>query len=656
MILERVKTHKDVKRLTEHELHQLADEIRKRIIDVVTRNGGHLGSNLGVIELTLAMHYEFDADNDVFVWDGSYQTYAHKLLTGRNDRFDTLRTLGGISGFGYIPESPYDPFSLGHVGTSLALAHGLAQADKKSGKNRKVVCLIGDGAMTAGVAYEALNCIGSSNDNVIVILNDNGFSIAPTVGAISKYLNTIRTSKEYDEVKHEVKELLLKIPFGQPVEKFLEKVKERIKHFVYPNLFTAMGFQYYGPVDGHYIKGLVQMFHALKEKTGPVLIHVITEKGKGYPGAENDPFGAHKPVEPKPRPRNADMKIEPNEFKIKEGKSFTKTTISLIKERMKSDNRVVAITAAMPDGTGLLDISADFPDDKEGIKKRVYDVGISEQCAVAFAAGLAKGGMRPVVAIYSSFLQRAYDQIFQELCLQNMPVVLLIDRGGIVGEDGPTHHGLFDIAFLRTFPNIKVVSPTDERELREMLDYAFENDGPVALRIPRENVPDLSEFYCERTDLEEGAPSLAMKGKRGLILSYGIMTKYAIMARKKLQLEGIEPAIASGRFAKPLNADAIKNLIEDYEYVLCVEDHSYLGGYGSAVMEAVSMAGGDTSKIKLLAAPDMFIEHGSRAQLLEVLGMDEFGIADAVRTLHVNPATPSLSFIKTDAFVNYKGI
>lgn len=632
-LLDRINATNDVKKLSVDELPALAEEIRKLILDVVLKTGGHLGSNLGVVELTLALHHVFDVKQDLIVWDGSYQTYTHKILTGRKDKFPTLRQFGGLCGFGWKPESDTDPFNFGHVGQGLACAFGAAIADEHLGRKRKVVGIIGDGSLTSGVAFESLNNIGGSKKGMLTIVNDNGFSIAPTVGAISTYFNELRSAPLYQEFKKELHGFLSKIPLGQPVEHLLDSVRRGFKQALFPNIFTALGFQYYGPVDGHDIKGLIHLLQNVRHQERPVLLHVVTQKGKGHPDACTDPFAMHKPVtfvktniresklEPAGAPRPADSK------------SYTHAFVESLSDLAAKDKRVVAITAAMPDGTGVLDFGKRFPD-------RCYDVGISEQCAIAFAAGLAQAGLRPVVAIYSSFVQRGYDMIFQEMCLNNLPVTLVLDRAGIAGEDGPTHHGNFDIAFCRTLPNIVLMAPKDEAELREMMALSMNLKQPSVIRIPREQTPELTKI--QRAPFALGKGELLVPGKHGAILAYGVMTAKALKAREMLLKEGLDVAVANARFAKPLDVDLAARLVADYPWVLTLEDHAAMGGFGGAVLEALSLRNADASKVKIHAIPDRFLQHADRSELLKFLHLDAEGVADVCRMLAAGQPAPSL--------------
>lgn len=632
-LLDRIKDTNDVRKLSVEELPALAEEIRKLILDVVLKTGGHLGSNLGVVELTLALHHVFDLKQDLIVWDGSYQTYTHKILTGRKEKFPTLRQFGGLCGFGWKPESETDPFNFGHVGAGLACALGCVVADEKLGRKRKVVGIIGDGSLTSGVAFESLNNIGASKKPMLTIVNDNGFSIAPTVGSLSTYFNELRTAPLYNEFKKELHGFLSKVPLGQPVEHLLDSVRRGFKQALFPNIFTALGFQYYGPVDGHDIKGLIHLLQNVKTQEKPVLLHVVTQKGKGHPDAKKDPFAMHKPVT-FVKTNITESKLEPaGHPRPAASTSYTHAFVESLSDLAAKDNRVVAITAAMPDGTGLLDFGKRFPD-------RCYDVGISEQCAISFAAGLAQAGLRPVVAIYSSFVQRGYDMIFQEMCLNNLPVTLVLDRAGIAGEDGPTHHGNFDIAFCRTLPNIVCMAPKDGAELREMMALSMTLKQPSVIRIPREQTPDLKNI--QRAPFALGKGELLAAGKHGAILAYGVMTAKALQAREMLLKEGLDVAVANARFAKPLDVELAARLVADYPWVLTLEDHAAMGGFGGAVLEALSLRNADASKVKIHAIPDRFLQHADRSELLKFLHLDAEGVADVCRMLAAGQPAPGL--------------
>lgn len=632
-LLSKIIATNDIKKLSPEELPALAAEIRTLILDVVSKTGGHLGSNLGVIELTLALHYAFDVTKDVIVWDGSYQTYTHKILTGRKEKFPTLRQFGGMCGFGWKPESETDPFNFGHVGTGPGAALGVAMADQQLGRKRKVISVIGDGSMTAGVALEAINNIGSSKLPLLMILNDNGMSIAKTVGSLSLYFNELRSMPLFREFKNEVHRVLEKLPGGQQAEHVLDALRRGLTQTIFPNLFTGLGMQYYGPIDGHDIKGLLTILQNVRGNDKPVVLHVVTQKGLGHPDAKCDPFAMHKAGT-----AAADYKLEPAAAGVPaapKSKSYTTAFIDSMCELAAKDKRIVGITAAMPDGTGILDFGKKFPD-------RMFDVGISEQVGVAMAAGMAQGGMRPVVAIYSSFMQRAYDIIFQEMCLNNLPVVLVLDRAGIAGEDGPTHHGNFDIAYLRTFPNMVLMAPKDEREVKEMLALALTLNQPSAIRLPRENVPDLGRYKVQNNPVALGKGELLAKGRHGALLAYGVMVDKALAAREILLKEGIDVAVANARFAKPVDSDLAAFLVKEYPWALTLEDHAAMGGFGGAVLEALSLRNEDTSKLKLHAIPDRFLQHADRKELLKFLHLDPDGIADVVRMIAGGQGRPAL--------------
>ncbi len=633
-LLSRINATNDIKKLHPEELPALAQEIRQLVLDVVTKTGGHLGSNLGVIELTCALHYAFDVTQDVLVWDGSYQTYTHKILTGRKEKFPSLRQFGGMCGFGWKPESETDPFNFGHVGTGPGAALGIAIADQKLGRKRKVVSLIGDGSMTSGVAFEAINNIGASGAPLLMILNDNGMSIAKSVGSLSLYFNELRSAPLYDEAKKELHRLLEKLPGGQTAEHMIDAVRRGFKQTLFPNLFTGLGMQYYGPIDGHDIKGLLHILHNVRHQEKPVLLHVVTQKGQGHPNAKCDPFAVHK-ANQAPKPLPPGYKLEPQVAAAPKSKSYTTAFSDALSAMAEKDARIVALTAAMPDGTGLLDFAKRFP-------SRTFDVGISEQACIAMAAGMTHGGLRPVAAIYSSFMQRAYDIMFQEMCLNNLPVTLVLDRAGIAGEDGPTHHGNFDISYCRTFPNMVVMAPKDEPELREMLEFSVALKQPSAIRIPRENVPAPDKYKIQRSPLALGKGELLVPGRDGAILAYGVMTDKALAAREMLLKEGLDIAVANGRFAKPVDADLAAKLTRDYPWVLTLEDHATHGGFGSAVLEALSLRNEDASKVKIHAIPDRFLQHADRSELLKFLHLDAEGVADVCRMMAGGRPTPAL--------------
>jgi 1-deoxy-D-xylulose-5-phosphate synthase len=595
--LSKINSPRDLKGLSLEQLHVLASEIRQELIEVVTENGGHLGSNLGVVELTIALHFVFDIEHDFILWDVSNQTYTHKLLTGRREGFRTLRRYGGISGFANREESPYDHFTFGHAGTAIATALGIACGNEMSNRSSKVIAVVGDGAMTCGSSYEAINNCGTMRKNLIVILNDNSMSISPTVGSLSRYLTELRTAPLYEEVKKEVHAVLSSIPkLGLPIEHTLERVKMAIKAYLGINIFQELGFQYYGPIDGHDLRLLIRTLQGIRHQQRPVLLHVVTQKGKGHPKAEVDPVSLHGLAPNSKRPL---------------GKPYTKVFSDTLVRLAQDDPRIVAITAAMSDGTGLTEFKERFP-------QRYYDVAICEQTAVALAAGLAHTGARPIVAIYSTFLQRGYDQVFQEVCLQNLPIIFAMDRAGVVGPDGPTHHGLFDISYLRVLPNIVLMAPKDKTEFEGMLEFALRLGRPCAIRYPRKDVP---RWDLATSALELGKAETLFEGEEVVMVAYGSMVETAVEVRHRLLGRGIKVGVVNGRFAKPLDAGLIEGLLKRYQVILTVEEHALMGGFGSAILEVASQMGLDTGRIKTLGVPDRFIEHGERDQLLRIIGL-----------------------------------
>jgi len=614
----------DLKELTIEQLQQLAGEIRRLIMQVVSQNGGHLASNLGVVELTLALHRVFDFKRDKLVWDVGHQVYTHKILTGRRKDFASLRKMGGLSGFPSREESPYDLFTTGHAGTALSCALGLLHAGRLRGDSAKVVAVIGDGAISSGMCLEALNNAGSSGGGLIVVLNDNKMSIANSVGALSNYLSKIRVAPLYIDLKREVRNLVEKVPiFGMKFEKALEYFKDMIRRtFIPGELFEELGFRYYGPVDGHKIELLVDELSKIKEIDfeQPVLLHVHTEKGRGFSPAASDPTVFHSA---------APFDKTNGKFLAGGGKtSYTKVFSGKILELAKKDKRIVAITAAMPDGTGLKVLEDEMPE-------RLFDVGICEQHAVGFASGLARGGLKPVVAIYSTFLQRAYDQVFHEACLQNLPILFAIDRAGVVGADGATHQGVYDIAYLRNLPNVVLMAPSSGEELSEMLEFALRLEGPCAIRYPRDFVPNL-EYAASR--LELGKSVVVRSGSDGAILSYGALLPEAIGAAENLEKEGVEIEVVNLRFAKPLDEDLILDELDKQPFVVTLEDHCLAGGAGSAIMELAGRRGGRLEKIELIGIPDRFLEHGERREILDALEMTRNGVAEKVKELLVRQA------------------
>ena len=619
-VFDRIQTSHDIKQLDIEELGELCREIREEIISTVSKTGGHLASNLGVVELTAALHYVFDFPWDKVVWDVGHQSYVHKLLTGRRDRFHTLRQYKGISGFPKRDESPYDAFDTGHSGNSISSALGMAEARRLKGEEGRVIAVIGDGSMTAGLAFEGLNQTGHIDRDLIVILNDNEMSISPNVGALSSYLNRLMTGQFVNRVRRDMGGFLETLPrIGKSVLRFAKQAEESLKGLVMPGaLFEELGLKYIGPIDGHRLDYLIETFQNIKKLEGPILIHVITKKGKGYAPAEMDPSRFHG-VPP--------FVVETGEFKSspKTAPSYTEVFGETLCRLAKENRRLIAITAAMQSGTGLEEFSGQFPD-------RFYDIGIAEQHAVTFAAGLALEGMRPVVAIYSTFLQRAYDQILQDVCLQRLPVVFALDRGGIVGEDGPTHHGVFDFSYLRHIPNLIVMVPKDENEFQHMIKTAMECPGPVAFRYPRgKGEGKRRDAALQSIDIGKG--EVLREGQDILIIAIGTTVYPSLRAAQRLAEVGIQAAVINSRFLKPLDANLLCDWAKKTGKVLTVEENVLQGGFGSAVLELFQERGFFPAQVSRLGIPDIFIEHGPQALLREKYGIDENGILREVQKM-----------------------
>lgn len=613
-LLDQIQHPYDLKRLDLEELMVLCREIREEILMTVSKNGGHLSSNLGAVELTLALHYVFDPPRDKLVWDVGHQSYAHKLLTGRRNRFHTLRQYEGVSGFPKREESPYDSFDSGHSGTSISAALGMAEAKRHKGDEGRAIAIIGDGSMTSGLAFEGLNQAGHLDRDLIVVLNDNEMSISRNVGALSSYLNRLMTGQFVNRFRDEMKEFLETLPsFGKSALRFAKKAEESLKGLLMPGLlFEELGMKYIGPIDGHRLEHLVENFQNIKKLRGPLLVHVITKKGKGYAPSEQNPSLYHS-VPP--------FEIDTGQIKTTPTPlppTYTEVFGETLCELARDNPRLIAITAAMQSGTGLEEFSRRFPD-------RFYDIGIAEQHAVTFAAGLALEGMKPVVAIYSTFLQRAYDQIHQDVCLQNLPVVFALDRGGIVGEDGPTHHGLFDFSYLRHIPNLIVMVPKDEEEFRHMIKTAVECSSPVAFRYPRSRGIGLIRREPLQS-LEIGKGEVLREGRHLLILAIGTTVYPSLAAARRLEEIGIDAAVVNGRFLKPLDGDLLCHWAQRVKRVLTVEENVLMGGFGSAVLELFQERGLFSISVKRLGIPDCFVEHGPQPLLREKYGIDEKGI------------------------------
>jgi 1-deoxy-D-xylulose-5-phosphate synthase len=623
MHLEKINEPANIKALTYSELEELAAEIRQHITDVVTgQTGGHFASNLGSVELTLALHYVFNSPVDKIVWDVGHQAYPHKLLTGRLDRFPTIRQYQGLSGFLQREESEHDQFGAGHASTSVSAALGMAMAGKLRGEHFHSIAVIGDGALTGGMSYEALNNAGDLKVPLIVVLNDNEMSIAPNVGALPTYLSRIRTDERYAHAKHEIERLLHRVPQGDLLLEMGKRMKDGLKEVVYHTMiWEELGFTYVGPVDGHNVRQLIETFEQVKEFDDPIFVHAVTTKGKGYRPAEDDPFKHHA----------ASIKIpgappSPPKYQDVFGETLT--------ELAGSDERIVAITAAMPDGTGLLPFATEHPE-------RFFDVGIAEQHAVTFAAGLATQGLRPVAAIYSTFLQRAYDQIVHDVCIQNLPVVFAMDRAGLVGDDGRTHHGLFDFAYLRCLPNMVVMAPKDEDELRHMIKTAIDyEDGPIAFRYPRGAGAGVS-MVGDPQGLPIGRGEVMRDGTDLTIAAIGSTVLLAERAAEILAEAGVSAQVINARFVKPLDEDLILESVNQTGALVTVEEAVLHGGFGSAVLELLARER-LRSPVDCIGVPDRIFDHGPQNQLRKDAGIDSESIAKRAFDLlkSASPVTP----------------
>jgi 1-deoxy-D-xylulose-5-phosphate synthase len=619
-LLESINSPDDLKLLKPEQLPQLAEEIREKMINTVSKTGGHLASSLGVVELTIALHYIFDTPQDKIVWDVGHQSYAHKILTGRRERFHTLRQHGGISGFPRREESVYDVFNVGHSSTSLSAALGMAEARCFKGEKHKVLAVIGDGSLMAGLAWEGLNQAGHMKKDLIVILNDNELSISPNVGALSAYLTRIITGQFYNRFVNEMTSFIKTIPgIGRSVLKVVKQSEELLKRLLAPGLiFEELGFRYIGPISGHRFDHLLENLGNIKKLSGPIIVHVLTSKGKGYKPAEKDPVRFHGtgPFDVKTGKSLSKKALAPTYTKV-----FAKTLIKLARE----DKSIVAITAGMPSGTGLDEFNKEFPE-------RFYDVGIAEQHAITFAAGMAAEGLRPVIAIYSTFLQRSYDQILHDVCYQKLPVVFILDRAGIVGEDGATHNGLFDLSYLRSIPNIVIMAPKDENELQHMLKTALQCNGPVAIRYPRGGGYGV-ELDEELKTLEIGKSEVLQSGGDIVILAVGATVYPALYAAKKLREENIEVSVVNSRFVKPLDRDLICDLAQKAGKVITVEENVLPGGFGSSILEVLGEMVAQGVRVKCLGINDVFVEHGSQSILRKKYGLDTEGIVHSAREI-----------------------
>jgi 1-deoxy-D-xylulose-5-phosphate synthase len=611
MLLEKINSPDDLKTLSLADLTTLADEIRPFIIDTISKTGGHLASSLGAIELTIALHYVFNTPEDKIIWDVGHQCYAHKILTGRRDQFKTIRQDEGLSGFPSRNESPYDVFDTGHASNSISIAVGLAEIKKKTNSDQNIIAIIGDGSLSGGMAFEALNHAGHLKSDLIVILNDNEMSISKNIGAMSSYLNRIMTGEFMSNIREEIKKKIKNMP---TVYKTAKNLEEAIKGFFTPGvIFEELGFQYFGPVEGHDMGNLIEMLRNIKRLKGPLIVHVMTKKGKGYPYAEDDPERFH---------GISTFELLTGESTNAGAQTYTDVFGSTMIELARKDEKVVAITAAMGLGTGLDEFSDLFPE-------RFYDIGIAEQHGVTFAAALALGGLKPFVAIYSTFLQRAYDQIIVDVCLQNLPVVFAVDRSGLVGQDGPTHHGAFDLSYFRHIPNMVLMAPKDENELKQMLYSAYLYNRPVAIRYPRgkaQGVP-IDESFKEIT---LGTWEVLKEGEELTIIACGNMVYRALNVAEELGKEGISIGVINGRFIKPMDTKILSEVASRTKKFLTLEENTLIGGFGSGVMELLSKEE-ILIPVKSMGIPDTFITHGSQNKLRNTLGIDHEGIRKAIK-------------------------
>lgn len=620
MLMEGIRSPEGLKLLLKDELPLLAEELRQIIIGQVSLGGGHLASNLGVVELTIALHYVFNTPGDKIIWDVGHQSYAHKLLTGRYGNFSTMRKYKGLSGFPKIDESPFDAFGTGHSSTSISAATGIVEGRDKNGESFKVIAVIGDGALTSGLAFEGLNHAGQLKKDLIVVLNDNEMSISKNVGAMSAYLNRILIDETYQKFKKETKSFLENIPrLGSPMSKMAHKLEETLKGLILPGiLFEELGFNYIGPIDGHNIEQLIETFKRLHTSSGPILLHVITQKGKGYKFSEDKPSMFHGIG-----PFDMDTGLVPAD---KVSHTFSEVFGRALTGLAGKDESIIAISAAMTEGTGLDHFAQKYP-------HRFYDVGIAEPHAVTFAAGLATQGLKPVVTVYSTFLQRAYDEIVHDVCLQRLQVVFAIDRSGIVGEDGATHQGLFDISYMRHIPNLVFMSPMDGKELEMMLELALEHDGPSAIRYPRGKAVQPQPGVRLRPAIRIGKAEVLEDGEDIAIFAVGNTVAPALKAAARLREAGIRSCVVNARFIKPLDRDLITAISERVKRIVTIEENVLAGGFGSAVLECLNAAGLTEVIVKRIGIDDEFVEQGSQQILREKYGLDEEGIYKTCRAL-----------------------
>jgi 1-deoxy-D-xylulose-5-phosphate synthase len=609
-ILSKIQLPKDLKKLERSDLQSLCSDIRDYLVEIISTTGGHFASSLGVVELSVALHYCFDTPKDLLIWDVGHQAYAHKILTGRKEALKRIRQFGGISGFTKRSESPYDAFGTGHASTSISAALGLCTARDLKAENYRVVAIIGDGSLTGGLAYEGLNNAGQSGKNLLVILNDNNMSISPNVGAIAYYLNEIITNPLYQRIKNEVWDLTGKIPpITEKLRTIAKKTESSLKAIILPGtFFEDLGFRYFGPVNGHDLNELISYLNRIKDLTGPVLLHVLTKKGKGFLDAEINPEKYHgiKPLTPQTSSPLESPKLQ----------SYTEVFGKSLVQLAEENPKICAITAAMCDGTGLNDFHARF-------SERFFDVGIAEEHAVTYAAGLAAGGFRPVVSIYSTFLQRSFDQIIHDVALQKLPVILVLDRGGLVGEDGPTHHGSFDLSYLNLIPELIIASPKNGQELRNLLYTATQQDeNPFVIRYPRDLAPDIVDPKAGFEKIEIGSWEVIHPGENILILAVGSMVQESIKTLNQLKRHKLNPTLVNCRFIKPIDESLLQELLSKHRNIFTIEENSLQGGFGQKISSFL-MTGGYAKKISLQqkGLPDKFITHGERSLLLDQVGL-----------------------------------
>lgn len=607
MFLERIEKANDIKKIPSEGYEKLSEEIRQFLIEKISVSGGHLGSNLGAVELTMALHLVLDLPKDKIIWDVGHQSYTHKILTGRGDGFEQLRSYGGMSGFPKRKESSCDAFDTGHSSTSISAGLGLVQARDIKEEDYTVVSVIGDGALTGGMAYEALNNAARLETNFIIILNDNNMSISENVGGVSKYLNNIRTDSKYLDLKDSIYYKLLDVPrFGEPIVRKIQKAKNSVKQLMIPGmLFENMGVTYLGPVNGHDMNALTKVLKEAKRKRTAVIVHVITEKGKGYGPAERHPARFHGA---EPFHIESGLPVKP-----RKKASYTDVFATIMNKLGDRDDSIVAITAAMPDGTGLKRFRNRYPN-------RFFDVGIAEEHAVTFAAGLAAGGLKPVVAIYSSFLQRAYDQILHDVCIQDLPVIFAIDRAGLVGSDGETHQGIFDLSFLSGIPGMHIMAPKNKWELSDMLKFAVEFGKPIAIRYPRGEAYDGLKEY--RQEMEIGKSELIYSGNEIALFAVGSMVATAKDVYERLRSEGMSPSLINARFVKPIDEQAVIDAVESHKLIVTLEENVLSGGYGEKVLDCIAKNNLSTGLLQI-ALPDAYVEHGNVELLKKEVGIDE---------------------------------